>query len=87
MAQVRTRKEKEKAQQLRLKEVEKDADGAVVQKSYSYSSTTQKNTASAGESLLRVDSRYILKDLIKTITISSILLCVVIGIYFHLRYN
>ncbi|MDQ5951704.1 MAG: hypothetical protein QG639_985 [Patescibacteria group bacterium] len=84
MGQHRTKKEKEKAEKIRLKEIQRDVSSGS-EGSYQYASEDIERPYSG--SLLKVDSQYIVKDLIKTIVISGCLLCVVIGIYFYLRYN
>lgn len=43
--------------------------------------------AVVASSLLRIDSKYIVRDLIKTLLISGILFTLLIGIYFYLGYN
>lgn len=85
MGQHRTKKEKERAQQIRLKEIERESTVPIDEGSYRYVSTV--SPSAKADTLLKVDSKYILRDLIKTVTISCFLLCVVIGIYFYLRYN
>lgn len=87
MAQHRTRKDKEKAQKIRLKDIEKDGTTASFSNTYSFSSQESANSEDRSNTLLKIDSKYIVKDLFKTVTISSLLLMVVIGIYFYLRYN
>lgn len=85
MGQHRTKKEKERAQQIRLKEIERES--AVPSDEGNYRYVSQAPSSAKPDSLLKVDSKYIVRDLIKTVTISLFLLCVVIGIYFYLRYN
>lgn len=87
MAQHRTRKEKEKTNQARLRQ---PAAGQQTTQAALYSYSGDKLGAASqtpSQTLLKVDQGYILKDLMKTVSISSLLLLVVIGIYFYLRYN
>jgi hypothetical protein len=88
MGQHRTRKEKERAEQARLKHVPLTDQIEGNSSGYVYTDdTTGVKSHQPSTSLLKVDQRYILKDLIKTVSISSFLLLIVIGIYFYLRYN
>lgn len=89
MPQLRTRKDKERARQVRLKDVVPVKSSEQQTDTYSYSSSqvSKNNFNKSVTSLLKVDQGYILKDLLKTVTISLSLLMVVIGIYFYLRYN
>lgn len=86
MGQHRTRREKEKAELARLKQTNPSVPPSKAGVTYTYQAVLP-STAKASDSLLKVDKKYITKDLIKTLIISSILLLVVIGIYFYLRYN
>ena len=88
MGQHRTRKEKEKAEQSRLKQIPLTDQIESGPASYLYKDENAGAKARHTTTpLLKVDQRYILKDLIKTVSISSLLLLIVIGIYFYLRYN
>lgn len=84
MAQTRTRKDKERAKKIRSQEAAQEESPS---NTFSLAQTQSMRQESRSSSLLKVDQQYILKDLVKTIVISSILLIVVIGIYFYLRYN
>lgn len=86
MGQHRTRREKERAEIARLKNNDNPVPEAKSGLTYSYKATAP-SLGGAADSLLKVDQKYIVKDLLKTLIISSILFFIVIGIYFYLRYN
>lgn len=89
MPQLRTRKEKDRARISRFKEISASGEIEKVEGSYKYTGAAPENnsTTRANAVLLKVDKQYIFKDLLKTVSISCLLLLVVIGIYFYLRYN
>ena len=88
MGQHRTRKEKERAEIARLKHPSESEALPANGPSYTFSSSdTRKPVSGGADNLLKIDQKYIIKDLWKTVIISSILLVIVIGIYFYLRYN
>jgi hypothetical protein len=89
MAKKRTFKEKQHAQIARQQrassEAQPEAQSGV---SYSLDSVISiKKSSVTGSSLLRIDSTYIVRDLVKTLFISGILFTLLIGIYFYLSYN
>lgn len=88
MAVRRTLKDKQHAEQSRLKSTSGSmtSDGA-----YSLERTSRPTKiqvkATSPSSLLKIDQHYIAQDLVKTLLISGFLFSLLIGIYFYLGYN
>lgn len=85
MAKKRTFKEKQHAQTIRQKNTAMEVPPGL---SYSLSDhDATKKSAVASSRLLKIDSKYIVRDLLKTLLISGVLFTLLIGIYFYLGYN
>jgi hypothetical protein len=88
MAKKRTFKEKQHAQITRQHAAPSAPieDSTGVSYSLSNDASTKKSNIYSSQ-LLRIDSKYIVRDLVKTLLISAVLFTLLIGIYFYLGYN
>lgn len=87
MAKKRTLKDKVQAASKRSKTPQTDTTGGENMLYSLVDDSSSSKVKTSSPSLLRIDQTYIKKDLLKTVVISVILFCLLIGIYFYLSYN